>query len=109
LPVVAPFGTVVPISVAETTVNVAAVPLNVRPVAPVKSVPRILTVAPTLPEVGRVLTNGPRPTEMLKTVPSLLAPPKLVVVASRLPKIRGRQTAIVYLHGRTARLTAARP
>jgi hypothetical protein len=36
---------------------------------------RILTAAPTLPEVGCVSTNGPRPTDRLKTVPSLFAPP----------------------------------
>src|ERR1700691_2723604 len=79
LPVVAPAGTVVVISDLETTVNVAAVPLNVTLVAPVRSVPRILTAAPTLPEVGTVSTNGPRPTARLKIVPSLLVPPSKVV------------------------------
>src|SRR5258708_5747858 len=39
LPVVAPRGTVVLISVAETTVNVAAVPLKVTLVVPVRLVP----------------------------------------------------------------------
>ena len=53
LPVVAPVGTVVVISEAETTVNVAAVPLNVTLVAPVKFVPRILTAVPTFQH-----TNG---------------------------------------------------
>lgn len=53
LPVVAPVGTVVVISELETTVNVAAVPLNVTLVEPVRPVPRILTAAPTLPEVGQ--------------------------------------------------------
>jgi hypothetical protein len=38
-------------------------------VAPVRFVPRILTATPTLPEVGFVSTNGPRPTDRLKTVP----------------------------------------
>src|SRR5579859_7487132 len=57
-PVVAPEGTVVVIKERETTVKTAAVPLNLTLVAPVRSVPRILTAAPTLPEVGCVFTNG---------------------------------------------------
>jgi hypothetical protein len=44
-PVVAPLGTVVVISVLETTVNVAAVPLKLTAVVPVSFAPRILTVA----------------------------------------------------------------
>lgn len=68
-PVVAPVGTVVVISDAETTVNVAAVPLNVTLVAPVRSVPRILTAAPTVPEVVCVSTNGARPRDILKIAP----------------------------------------
>src|ERR1039458_879490 len=68
-PVVAPAGTVVVIKELDTTVNVAAVPLKMTLVAPVRLLPRILTNAPTLPEVGRVVTNGPRPTERLKMVP----------------------------------------
>jgi hypothetical protein len=59
-PVVAPAGMVVAISELETTVKVAAVPLNVTLVAPVRSVPRILTAAPTFPEAVWVSTNGPR-------------------------------------------------
>jgi len=78
-PVVAPVGTVVVISDLETTVKVADVPLNVTPVAPVRLVPRILTAARTLPEVGWVSTNAFRPTDRLKTVPPLLAPPAYVV------------------------------
>ena len=61
VPVVAPAGTVVEIAVpVELTVNVAAMPLNVTPVAPVRSVPKILTVAPTLPEAVCVFTNRPQ-------------------------------------------------
>src|ERR1017187_2371379 len=75
VPVVAPVGTVVVIKYRDLTVNVAAVPLKVTLVAPVRSVPRILTAAPTLPEVGSTSTNGPKPTDRLKTVPQLLAPP----------------------------------
>ena len=79
-PVVAPGGTVVAMKVpVELTVNVAAVPLKVTLVAPVSLLPRILTFAPTLPEFGSVSTNGLRPTDRLKIVPSLLAPPSPVV------------------------------
>jgi len=51
-PEVAPAGTVVLIAVPEPTVNVDAVPLKCTAVAPVKSVPRIVTLAPTLPKVS---------------------------------------------------------
>jgi hypothetical protein len=68
VPVVAPAGTVVWIAELEA-VNVAAVPLNPTAVVPARFVPRIMTFAPTLPEVGRVCTNGPRPVARLKTVP----------------------------------------
>ena len=78
-PVVAPAGTVVVISELETTVNTAAVPLKVTLVAPVRSLPRMLRAAPTLPERGRVFTNGPRPTDRLKTEPSSACPPYTVV------------------------------
>jgi hypothetical protein len=74
-PVVAPAGTVVVIKYLDATVKAAAVPLKLTPVAPVRSLPRISTAAPTAPEVGRVSTNGPRPTDRLKTVPTPLAPP----------------------------------
>jgi hypothetical protein len=40
------------ICVAETTVNVALAPPNVTAVAPVKSVPLIVTDVPTGPEVA---------------------------------------------------------
>lgn len=69
LPVVAPAGTVAPIKELEITLKTAAVPLKVTLVAPVRLVPRISTTAPALPEVGCVSTNGPRPTDRLKTVP----------------------------------------
>src|SRR5882762_8572253 len=42
-PVVAPVGTVAVISELDTTVNAAAVPLNVTLVAPVRLVPRMTT------------------------------------------------------------------
>ncbi len=65
MPAVAPAGTAVVSSAAETTVNAAEVPLKVRLLAPVKFVPRILTSDPTFPEVGSVFMNGPNPTDRL--------------------------------------------
>src|ERR1700730_11549580 len=70
VPVVAPVGTAVVISVAETTVYVAAVPLKVTLVAPVRLVPRILTLAPAFAPAGTVFINAPSPTFNLYTVPS---------------------------------------
>jgi len=59
-------GTVVEIAVPEgLTVNAAAVPLNVTLVAPVRSVPKIVTAVATLPDVGSVFANGPKPTDRL--------------------------------------------
>ena len=55
-PAVAPAGTVVVILVTELTVNTAGVPLNVTLVAPVKLSPVIVTLLPTLPEVGEKLS-----------------------------------------------------
>src|ERR1039458_4623206 len=81
VPVVAPVGTVVVTREGERTVKVAAAPLKVTLVAPVRFVPRILTLAPTLPDVGRVFTNGPSPMDSLNTVPSPRlgdVPPKVV-------------------------------
>jgi len=51
VPVVALVGTVVVISEAETTVKTAGVPLKVTLLAWVRLLPRVLTDAPTLPEV----------------------------------------------------------
>jgi hypothetical protein len=69
--VVAPAGTVDVIKELETTVKTAAWPLNVTLIAPVRLVPRILTGSSALPEVVCVLTNGARPRDKLKIVPSL--------------------------------------
>src|SRR5438067_1988342 len=54
-PVVAPAGTAAEICVAEFTVKVAVVPLNFTEVAPVKFVPLIVTLVPTVPLVGEKL------------------------------------------------------
>lgn len=56
----APAGTVAEIKDLDTTLNVAAVPSKVTLVAPLRLLPGILRVVHTLPEVGRVSTNGPR-------------------------------------------------
>jgi len=79
IPVVAPAGTMVLISALDTTLNVAAVPLKLTLVAPVRLVPRIITFAPSFPEAGFVDTNGPRPVDRLKIVPLPLEPPAIVV------------------------------
>ncbi len=51
-PGVAPAGTIAVISVEDTTVNTAAVPLNVTAFTLMKFVPMIVTEVPTGPEVG---------------------------------------------------------
>ena len=63
----------------ESTTQLAATPLNVTLVLPVKLLPKILTAAPTVPDVVWVLTKGAIPTEMLKTVPPPKAPSTDVV------------------------------
>ena len=49
LPVVAPLGTVATIKVGDSTLNCAAIPLNVTAVVPVRLSPRIATREVTLP------------------------------------------------------------
>src|SRR5439155_16925776 len=51
-PVVAPFGTVAWITIGAVTVKPALTPLNVTAVAPVKSVPVIVTLYPSGPYGG---------------------------------------------------------
>lgn len=75
LPLVAPVGTVVVISVLETTVNDAAIPSKLTLVAPVRFVPRMVTFAPTLAALGSVRTIGPSPTDRLNIVPMPSVPP----------------------------------
>ena len=52
LPLVAPAGTMAAMCVSSSTLNVAALPLRVTSVAPVKPRPTMVTLAPTGPEVG---------------------------------------------------------
>ena len=79
LPLVAPAGTLVVISEGRTIENEAATPLNLTLVTPTRFEPRILTVAPTAPELGKVFTNGPRLREKRKTEPEEPVPPIHVV------------------------------
>ena len=52
VPVVAPVGTAAAMRLLEFTVKVAALPLKVTLVTPVRLVPRILTVAPAWPDTA---------------------------------------------------------
>jgi hypothetical protein len=63
VPVVAPMGTVAVISVGESTVNDAEIPLKVTLVAPERSVPRMTMVDPAVPGLNTVLTKGASPRE----------------------------------------------
>jgi Transposase IS116/IS110/IS902 family len=87
LAVVAPSGILVLISDFDTTLNVAGVPLKVTPVAWVRSVPKIIAAAPTLPEVGRVSTNLPSPRDKLKIVPEPLQLLLQLMLEKRFPRI----------------------
>ena len=68
-PLVAPAGTVAVISVVDTTVKVAAVPLKLTAVAPLTLLPRMITLVSALPTLGKARTNGGKPTDNLKAVP----------------------------------------
>src|SRR5262245_14498800 len=75
-PVVAPGGTDALIDVAETTVKLAAVPLNFTAVVLVKSVPVTLTCAPSAPEAGeKPVTVGARPGPTGTVGDTVLGPP----------------------------------
>ena len=54
-------GTFAVISVFETTLKVAVVPLKSTAVVPVRLFPRITMSTPALPVEGKVLTNGASP------------------------------------------------
>jgi len=78
-PVVAPAGTVAWIAVFDVTAKVAAVPLNVTVVAPLKLVPLIVTLAPTNPLVGvkLVIVGGLNTVKLLALV---AVPPDVVTL-----------------------------
>ena len=81
VPVVAPTGTVAVIDVAETTANeVAGYVLNVTPVAPRKFVPVIVTVDPTMLDVGvKLVTDGAGTMKLVADVPVPTAVMMLIV------------------------------
>src|SRR5258708_9085651 len=68
VPLVAPPGTLVVISEAETTLNLAAVPLKLTAAAPARLVPRVITFAPGAPDVGMGPTTGRLPAAKAKNV-----------------------------------------
>jgi hypothetical protein len=69
IPLVASVGTTVLISLLETTLKGAALPPNLTEVAPLRFVPRMITVVPEAPAIGTVLMNGLSPIFNLKIVP----------------------------------------
>src|SRR5207247_4981951 len=77
-PVVAPDGTVVWIAVSDVTVNVALTPLNATAVAPLKLVPLIVTLVPTVPLVGAKLVIFGSTT---KEVALVAVPPDVVTLS----------------------------
>src|SRR5213594_2144150 len=98
-PVVAPVGTVAWIVVAEVTVKLALTPLNITAVAPVKSVPLIVTLVPTGPLVGvKLVIVG-----ALTTVTLTAAAVAVLPAASRATAVRvcTPLLAAVVFHERT--------
>ena len=82
-PVLAPVGTVVLISVAETTAKLAVVPLKRTLVVPVKFVPLTVTAVPTGPLAGEnEVIVGPFGAVTVKSV-ALVAVPFAVVTVMR--------------------------
>src|SRR5205823_1348802 len=82
LPVVAPAVTVALMVVAEITVKVAAVPLKLTDVAPVKLEPEMVMIAPTLPNEGeKVEILGAGPETIMVNAAELVAVPFGVVTA----------------------------
>src|SRR5438128_2119562 len=92
-PVVAPLGRVVAIEVDEFTVKLAATPLRVTDVAPVKFVPLIVTLAPTGPLVGEklVIVGGGMTVKLLALI---AVPPDVVTLIGPVVAPLGRVVAI---------------
>src|SRR3989442_6638633 len=92
-PVVAPLGRVVAIEVDEFTVKLAATPLMVTDVTPVKFVPAIITLAPTGPLVGEklVIVGGGMTVKLLAL---MAAPPDVVTLIGPVVAPLGRVVAI---------------
>jgi hypothetical protein len=79
-PVVDPTGTVVVICVALATVKVAAVPLNLTDVAPVKLVPVMVTPIPICPLAGVKVVIVGEDEVTVKLLADVAVPPGVVTV-----------------------------
>jgi hypothetical protein len=108
-PVVAPVGTVAVIWVFELTVKVAATPMNLTEVAPVKFVPVIVTDVPTGPLVGLndVIVGAPAPVTV-KFVALVAVPPGVVTAIGPVVAPVGTVAVICVLKF-TVKLAAAVP
>lgn len=106
LPVVAVFGTVAVILVAELTVNWAWIPLNVTAVMPVKPVPVMVTEVPTGPDAGvnDVIVGA---TVTVKSV--VLVPVPCDVVTVIRPVVAPEGTVVVICVGELTVKAALRP
>ncbi len=82
-PVVAPSGTVAEIEVAEATLNVAATPLNLTLVAPLKPLPAMVTVFPVAALVGVKLEIDGGMDGVTVNDEALVPVPEAVVTATR--------------------------
>src|SRR5207237_8017547 len=91
-PVVAPVGRVVGIEVDEFTVKLAATPLMVTDVTPVKFVPVIVTLVPAGPLVGEklVIVGGGMTVKLLALV---AVPPDVVTLIGPVVAPLGRVVA----------------
>ena len=112
-PDVAPLGTLVVILVAEATVNVAAVPLNLTLLAPVKLVPVRVTLVPTVPVLGvKLVMIGGSATLVTLTVivaDALRAPSLTATVRLYIGKVSKSSTAVFTVSAPVAAFTAKAP
>src|SRR5439155_605543 len=93
-PLVAPLGTVAAIEVAEFTVKLLLVPLNVTAVAPVKVVPLIVTLVPTGPLGGVKLVIVGALAVTVKLLALVAVPPGVVTLSGPLVAPLGTVAAI---------------
>jgi hypothetical protein len=106
-PVVAPVGTTAVTCVAESTVKlVAAVRLNVTPVAPVRFVPVMITVVPTGPLIGtnEVIVGAVEGTVKFEALAAV--PPGVVTLIGPVVAPVGT-TAVICVAELTAKVVAA--
>jgi hypothetical protein len=104
VPVVAPKGTTAVIWVELFTVKLAGVALNFTEVAPVKFVPVIITLDPTLPEAGeKVLMVGKIQTEKVPVLVTEQGETATVIVPLVAPE---GTTAVIWVELFTVKLAA---